>query len=312
MTDETHSNNGSPDINPHINPHINPLPGKYTPSMNGGFFRDTTSAPMSDNKNKFRTELGMSRSFDDFSTRVKSFLLDRGFTHYGLIRVETKIPSLKASMQYSYEAAPLHMISSPHQMTDIYFEKKLYGLDMVLNIARNDNGPFFQSMIKDFVKDVPFMTGKIRENREICKLYEKFGHDDLYYVPLGEHTGNDNGRVVLYVGIEDMDGAYFKAHIKRCKHVVRDLGDAINYVGTRKFPDSFLFLRKTQEIKITPRPLRVLETLAADDLTLLEAAEKLGISIHTADKHSAAVRSALNTRTIQGAVYKAKKLGLIQ
>jgi len=268
---------------------------------------DTIDEPRSIFQTKFYRELAIARSLDDFSTRVKIFLLDLGFTHYGLIRVETKVPSLKAS---SYEEPPLHIITSPHQMTEIYFEKKLYGLDMVLDIVRNDNGPFFQSDIERWIHSFPHTTKKIIQNRKICKLYKSFGYDDFYYVPLGEHVGNDNGRVVLYVGIENKDVIDFKAHIRRCKHMLRDLAEAVDYIGTRKFPDSFLFLRKSRAIKITPRPLLVLEALASD-LTLIQVAEKLGISIHTADKHSAAAKKALNANTIHGAIYKARKLGLI-
>jgi len=99
--------------------------------------------------------------------------------------------------------------------------------------------------------------------------------------------------------------------VEVCKDPLHILAQAIDYVGTRKFPDFFLCEHECQKIVITPKPLVLLNMLAQEDLTLLQTADKLSISIHTADKHISAVKKALGASTIHGAIYKAIKVGLI-
>ncbi|MBL4803049.1 MAG: autoinducer binding domain-containing protein [Emcibacter sp.] len=261
------------------------------------YFKDSTSAAKSVFKIKFYKDLSISRNFDDFSTRIKKFLIDLGFVQYGFVRLN------------ALDAIPRPLIATPHELTVMYNKEKMYEHDMVLKAGLDDNGPFFQSEIEDYVRNVPFLTDEIRANRQTCKLITSFGFVDFFYMPLGAHNGN--GRVMLCVATEDKDVPTFKDHIRKCKHVLRDLVEAVDYVGTRKFPDSFLCESESRDIVITPKPLIVLNVLAENDLTLMQTAHKLGISIHTADKHMAAAKKALGANTMHGAIYKAIKVGLI-
>jgi len=113
------------------------------------------------------------------------------------------------------------------------------------------------------------------------------------------------------VATRDKSVIQFRAHVQNCKNTLHQLAQAIDYVGTRKFPDFFLCEHECQKIVITPKPLVLLNMLAQEDLTLLQTADKLSISIHTADKHISAVKKALGASTIHGAIYKAIKVGLI-
>ena len=278
----------------------------YNPGRQGGgnyhskpedIFGDGQSAQRSAFQISFYKELSISRSFDEFSTKIKKILEDLGFGEYAFSRTSAT------------GEIPRPIITMPDDMNDIYFREGFYEHDLSLQCAMNDNGPIFHSVIENYVNDVPFVTDTITQNREIFKLLKSFGYCDFYFIPLGAHNGN--GRVLLSVATKDKSVIQFRAHVEVCKDTLHILAQAIDYVGTRKFPDFFLCEHECQKIVITPKPLVLLNMLAQEDLTLLQTADKLSISIHTADKHISAVKKALGASTIHGAIYKAIKVGLI-
>jgi len=261
------------------------------------FFDDTQSASRSVFQIKFYKELSISRSFDEFSTKIKKILEDLGFCEYAFSRTSAT------------GEIPRPIITMPDAMNDIYFRECFYEHDLSLQCAMNDNGPLFHSVIEDYINDVPFVTDAITQNKGIFKLLKSFGYIDFYFIPLGAHNGN--GRVLLSVATKQENVAQFRARVENCKETLHQLAQAIDYVGTRKFPDFFLSENESQKIIITPKPLILLNMLAQDDLTLVQSADKLSISIHTADKHISAIKKALGASTIHGAIYKALKAGLI-
>ena len=271
--------------------------GEYSYSKSEDFFGDVQSAKRSAFQISFYKELSISRSFDEFSTKIKKILEALGFGEYAFSRTSAT------------GEIPRPIITMPDDMNDIYFREGFYEHDLSLQCAMNDNGPIFHSVIEDYVNDVPFVTDTITQNREIFKLLKSFGYSDFYFIPLGAHNGN--GRVLLSVATKDKSVIQFRAHVENCKDALHLLAQAIDYVGTRKFPDFFLCEHECQKIVITPKPLVLLNMLAQEDLTLLQTADKLSISIHTADKHISAVKKALGASTIHGAIYKAIKVGLI-
>ena len=274
-----------------------PQRGDFSYSGLEDFFGDATSASRSVFQIKFYKELSIARSFDEFSTRIKKILEDLGFGEYAFSRTSAT------------GEIPRPIITMPDAMNDVYFREGFYEHDLALQCAMNDNGPIFHSVIEDYINDVPFVTDTITQNREIFKLLKSFGYIDFYFIPLGAHNGN--GRVLLSVATKDKSADQFRVHVESCKDTLDLLAQAIDYVGTRKFPNFFLCENESQKIIITPKPLVLLNMLAQDDLTLIQTADKLSISIHTADKHISAVKKALGTSTIHGAIYKAIKVGLI-
>lgn len=261
------------------------------------FFGDATSVSRSVFKIRFYKVLSISRNFDEFSTKIKKILEDLGFGEYAFTRTSVT------------GEIPRPIITMPDAMNDIYFREGFYEHDLTLQCAMSDNGPIFHSVIEEYVNKVPFVTDAIKQNREIFKLLKSFGYIDFYFIPLGAHNGN--GRVLLSVATRDESAVNFRTRVENCKETLHLLAEAIDYVGTRKFPSFFLCESDNKDIIITPKPLILLNILAQEDLTLRQTANKLCISIHTADKHISAVKKALGAHTIHGAIYKAIKAGLI-
>jgi DNA-binding CsgD family transcriptional regulator len=87
--------------------------------------------------------------------------------------------------------------------------------------------------------------------------------------------------------------------------------NAIAQVGCKRF--SQLFLRGTgaKRCSVSPQPQRLLNILASQDKSLSQAAEQLGITINTVNKHMATAKSALGTNTIAGTIWAAVIEGLI-
>ena len=101
---------------------------------------------------------------------------------------------------------------------------------------------------------------------------------------------------------------------------LRALAEVAGEIGERKVPDMF---RCDEEETGTPakgkmtektraKALRLLAVVAEDDLSLDEAADKLCISIYTANQHIAAARRVFGVATTTGAIYAAMQQGLIE
>lgn len=63
--------------------------------------------------------------------------------------------------------------------------------------------------------------------------------------------------------------------------------------------------------RLAPRPARLLALMIEEDLHLQEAAERLHISLSTANQHAAAARRAMGARTTLAAAVRAMRGGLL-
>ncbi|MCG8504047.1 MAG: hypothetical protein MI755_05530 [Sphingomonadales bacterium] len=96
---------------------------------------------------------------------------------------------------------------------------------------------------------------------------------------------------------------------------LRALAELAGHIGPRKFPDAFAedeIVPDQPSRKAAAKALRVLTAIARDDLTLNEAADKLCISIHSANHQIADARRMFGAATNLGAVVNAIKAGAIE
>lgn len=269
---------------------------EYSAPAEAGYFDDVTSTSSSVFQIKFYKALSICRNITEFLEKIEKTLKSLKFEEYAFTRlIHTDIENPITTM--------------PPALAESYMNEGLYENDLTLQFALSDNGPIYYSQIEDSIENVPYITDTIKQNREIFKLSRSFGYTDFYLVPLG--AANGGGRIMLAVATKSDDITLFRDYVESCKKILCLLAEAIDYIGTRKFPEFFLCRNESQKIVITPKPLIVLNTLAQDDLTLVQTADKLCISIHTADKHICAAKKALGASTIHGAIYKAIKVGLI-
>jgi hypothetical protein len=95
-------------------------------------------------------------------------------------------------------------------------------------------------------------------------------------------------------------------------HALQVLARAIDCIGSCRFPAFFLNHRGGETVIVHARPLALLTSMAMRDLTVKEAAEAHGISVHTATKQLDAIRKALGANTNYHALYLAMQIGLIE
>jgi hypothetical protein len=241
-------------------------------------------------------ELSGSRDIPALKRKVHIYLQGFGFSDYSFIQMERR------------EEPETHMSTTPKEFPEIYLGEGIYEHDQLLSYAAINTEPIFQSTIDTYLRSAPVKTETILKNERIQRYVKGWGFLDYYNVPLPAATGQ--GNVLLSVTAQHVQSDELIRRATGNRQLLQILCKAVDYVGTVKFSHYFLGSGST-EIKIFPKPLCLLDLLATEDLTLNDAAARLGITRSTANAHVAAIKNAFGTRTLWGSVFKAMQLGLI-
>jgi hypothetical protein len=241
-------------------------------------------------------ELSGSRDIPALKRKVHTYLQGFGFSDYSFIQMERR------------EEPETHMSTTPKEFPEIYLGEGIYEHDQLLSYAAVNTEPIFQSTIDAYLRSAPVKTETILKNERIQRYVKGWGFLDYYNIPLPAATGQ--GNVLLSVTAQHVQSDELIRRAAGNRQLLHILCKALDYVGTVKFSHYFLG-SGTTEVKIFPRPLCLLDLLATEDLTLNDAAARLGITRSTANAHVAAIKNAFGTRTLWGSVFKAMQLGLI-
>jgi DNA-binding CsgD family transcriptional regulator len=242
-------------------------------------------------------ELIGARHMEEFGERVSARLTTLGFSNFSFSRLKNK-----GDIRH-----PLNTLSV--RMAERYSDPAIAEHDLLLQYATINTKPIYKSAIDRYVESSPFISETIIANRESRKVTESCGYNDFYDIPI--RACNGNGNVMLAVTAKDLDIHQFYQLVEQNKEELQVLAQAIDHIGTRKFPTDFLGAAENRKIAINSRPLELLRVMAAENLTLNDAAKRLHISVSTANQHVAAARSALDANTNLTALYRAMKEGLI-
>lgn len=248
-------------------------------------------------KIKFFWELARAKDFHEFSQRIKSIINGMGFTDFAFPRLNT------TGMQ-------LGTLYTNQEIVDLHESEEFNGYNIVVKHAHVATTPIFSSTIEQYISNSPFETEIFKRNHAFYRVCKCYGYYDFYFIPIKAFNGN--GNAMLSVTTKKMDSSGFQRQIAKHEQDLNQLAQAIEYIGTRKFPESFLNSKESSQITVTPKPLQLLNTLAKDNITLKIAASQLGISLDTANKHIANIKHALGANTQAAAVYRAIKEGLIE
>jgi predicted DNA-binding protein (UPF0251 family) len=241
-------------------------------------------------------ELSGSRDIPALRRKTHVYVQSLGFSDYSFIQMERR------------EEPETHMYTTPKEFSDIYLSEGIYEHDQLLSYAAVNTAPIFQSTIDAYLRSAPVKTETILKNERIQRYVKGRGFLNYYNVPL--HAATGHGNVLLSLTAQHVQSDELVRRAIANQKLLQILCKAVDYVGTAKFPRFFLDSAST-EIKIFPKPLRLLVLLAKEDLTLNDAAASLGITRSTANAHVAAIKNAFGTRTLWGSVFKATQLGLI-
>ncbi|MEJ2444506.1 MAG: autoinducer binding domain-containing protein [Exilibacterium sp.] len=246
---------------------------------------------------KFYWHMATAKDQTEFKARLLSILSHMGFSDFVFAPL---------SSQYG---AYGNILCTLDDLWKTYLDEQHYQHDMILQHCMKCSKPILTSTMYQYISSAPFKTEQFQRNIEWIELCTSRGYNDAYNIPL--QASNDENNVVLSVFAKDLDQAAFRRLVEQNKTVLFLLVEAINYIGTHKFPDMVAVKMHHKKQAVTPKSLRLLHALTDGNMSLKEAAVKLCISIDTANKHVAAIKKALEAKTQAAAVYQAIKKGLL-
>lgn len=236
-------------------------------------------------------QLTTASNIEEFKDKISVILDQMGFTTFSL-----------ASMTNS----PRFLLSTqPDDLTKCYQKENFINCDYAFRYCLS--APILRSTIEDYMTNAPVEIRDMARNRKLSNLYKCHGFYDYYLIPIS--SGPTRYLLSVTTQASDMDAFY--QNITTHERELSLLANLVLQLGLLKFKKLFQEEEPLKEINLHSKPLKLLKTLAENDLTLDQTADKLCISLHTADKHSSVIRKALGAKTLVGAVYMALRRGLI-
>ncbi len=181
--------------------------------------------------------------------------------------------------------------------------------DMALQHCRAGTTPVFFSSIQRFIESAPIVTEQFQRNMEWINLNKSLGYYDFYSIPTSSQCGGD--KTMFTVSAKQLSESAFRERVVKSKNILILFAEAIDYIGSARFPEFFLEKSCDEDVLLAAKPLLLLNTIVKENLTLKAAAERLCISVDTANKHIFVAKRALGAKTQASAVYFAIKEGLI-
>lgn len=241
-----------------------------------------------------------SETIADLKQRVEQSAVQLGFStfiYFSLECVDKKPPVL---------------CNVPLPLVTAYYSQRLYLNDMNLQRVRENVLPFYHATIHDYVSRAPFKSDMTRCMHTIFELNKQYGFYDYFVMPVNSRFGQR--RCALVVTQRGLSPVELKSAVVGRETALRALAEAIDNVIARRFAELCHnpAVDGMADVSINPKPLRVLEALANNDVTINDVAEKLSISVVTANQHLKTVRKALGVKTNYAAIKKAIMANLIE
>lgn len=234
----------------------------------------------------------------DFKKRVLNVLATFGFSDFALLHTAGPLA-----------AFTLHTL--PKELTATYVLERYHHYDLAIDyIASGEIEPFFQSDFQRIVHTASLEPRIFRKNKEIFKCFKEHDIHDVIYIPSGATLTGDKDeeyqeREAVLFTCRGMQSKDLRIAANRCRPLLETLADAIVYLGKKKF------LPPAEQPPIKAKSLQLLAMMAKNNVTVKQAADRLFISLDTANKRMSAAKQAFNTKSQVNAVYIAIKNGLI-
>ena len=246
------------------------------------------------------SQLSRSKDLNDFKQRILKAVNQMGFSDFSFIHMDA-----------SGDIDSLVLSTIPRAISRSYFEQGLYQHDLIIPYANSRTRPIFRSELENYVNQAPFDNDMTETSHEIYKINKSHGFYDFFNMPSNSFDGS--GKVMFLVTQRDGNPFDFRQRVMQCLRSLELLSEAIDILVGQRFSD-VIGLKKPPPktiYKINPAPLRVLQTLANNDLNIQCIAHKLCISVVTANKHLETARKSLGVRTNYAAIKRGLESGLI-
>lgn len=247
------------------------------------------------------SELSLARDFNDFRRQIILALKPMGLTDFSFVHLNA-----------DGDADSLVLTTIPKGISQSYFDQGLYDEAPTIPFSDKNNSTPFQTEPDSHVKLTAFDRAIAGPNREIYKINKSQGFYGFYNLPANSFDGT--GKVMFQLIQRDGDSTAFRDKIEQFMRPLELLSEAIDMLVIQRFAVTVGLKKPPSEVtyKLNPAPLRVLQHLANNDLNIRCLAEKLCISVVTANKHMETVRKNLGVRTNYAAIKKGLIIGLIK
>ncbi len=181
--------------------------------------------------------------------------------------------------------------------------------DLVSRHAENQTSPVYMSTIADYVRQSPLALESNEKYLELYKFLVERNHYDIYNIPYRTPIGIN---YLFSVSKLNMEQDEFRLLIENQRSILYLLGDIAANIAIARYASYFFGPKAfSQRMGVTPKQVEILNIVAKGNVTLQGAAERLHISLDTANKHIAAIKAALGAKTQGAAVYRGIVTGLI-
>jgi DNA-binding CsgD family transcriptional regulator len=267
---------------------------------NGGATREVERSEKQLQYKKFLIcEFKKANDFDELTSMIKRELNSLGILDwtYTLLDLPGRLTALEN----------IGTVDSDY--VEAYVGNSLYECDFLLQHAKGNDRPIFQSDIIITMNKIPFDFELKTRYEEIMYWNKKFGYDDICIIP---STSKYGGRYLLSLTSKEIDPRKFKNALSTNMPLLKILAQVICDIGSKQFKDIFVSPLKNFEAVLRSQPLNLLATMGKYDLTIQEAAQKLNIAGSTANKHILKIRKLLKAKTNHSAYEIAKRIGYIR
>ena len=244
------------------------------------------------------------------------------FGFYSRLSAAEKPEQLKAAVLQALEKLDLDSfrftpigVDCPKQLSNwgvLLVDFETYrAYDLVAHHAQAHTSPIFLSAIAEYIQQSPLCLESNAKFLELCRLAADSGHLDVYSIPYTTPMGIN---CLFSVSKREMEPEPFQALIEAHQSILYLLGDILANLAVARHA-AYFFGRKAyaqHNNNITPKQLQILEKMAKGNVTLQGAADAMCISLDTANKHIAAIKTTLGAKTQATAVYRAIVAGLIE
>ena len=258
--------------------------------------KPSLSAKVQAKQAEYYGALGATKKLDAFLIAVETALKGLELTEYALTRLAIGEPS-----------KPLFQTIGA-DFRGAYVEDDLAKHDIALEHAVHRTTPLFRSEIDAHLASLPLSTPSHRHNIALTNALNRFGYEDVYYAPVRAFDGI--GCLLLIIVQKDMSAREFRERLELVRLDIHVLVEAIDFVGGHKFPSMFRKKPLSRESSVGPKVWKLMRLLVNQDMTLDQAAARLGCHINTVRRLLRAFRKAYGARNTHTAVFHASKEGL--
>ena len=240
------------------------------------------------------------QSFDKLHQLMAQYVKDLGFSEYAILRAVSGIGNGMTDI----------LTTLPDEFIREYQTTWCASSDPFVDYAIQNTAPALYSEIKNSLGALPFKVFDLDKVEAVLGLYKRYDIDDVLVVPMAVTSGGNT--ILMLVMKRDVAPAALRMLTDMQIPQLQVMASIISAAMGDRFKGVPFRRKATMKPLINSKPLRVLMTLANNDCSISQVADRLHISVVTANKHLESVRKNFGVKTNYAAIKRALREGYIE